>query len=150
MGAERSDDDNAPRPVLELAFLLSQAERRLTRQLARAVDEHGSNMDEWRILSLLGDGDGHSMSELAEFTLRSPPSLTRLIDRAVADNLVYRKADPSDRRRVLVYITARGRAMRRRLEQRIKREHEAILTDAGATNLDQLESLLTDLIKLLP
>lgn len=142
--------ENAAKPVGELAFLLSQAERRLTRQLARAMDEHGSSVDEWRILSLLGDGSGHSMSELAEFTLRSPPSLTRLIDRAVADNLVYRKVDPGDRRRVLVYITARGRAVHRRLAQPIKRQQETILADAAVTNLDQLTALLTDLIKQLP
>lgn len=135
---------------MQLAHLLSQAEGRLTRQLARAVDAEGSSVDQWRILSLLRDGDGHSMSELAEFTLRPPPSLTRLIDRAVADNLVYRKVDPHDRRRVLVYITARGRAVHRRLEQRIRREQETILAEAAAANLAQLVGLLSDLIEQLP
>jgi DNA-binding MarR family transcriptional regulator len=127
--------------------LLSQAERRLTRQLAHALEEEGCSVDLWRILVLLADGGGHSMSEIAEFALLPAPSLTRLIDRAVADNRAYRKADPGDRRRVLVHLTARGRALHRRLEQRIKQEQEAILADATSADLEQLAALLTDLVE---
>jgi DNA-binding MarR family transcriptional regulator len=87
------------------------------------------------------------MSEIAEFALLPAPSLTRLIDRAVADNRAYRKADPGDRRRVLVHLTARGRALHRRLEQRIKQEQEAILADATSADLEQLAALLTDLVE---
>ena len=67
------------------------------------------------MLSLLADGSGHSMSEIAEFALMPPPSTTKLIDRMVSNNLVYRRVDPTDRRRVLVFLSARGRAAHRRL-----------------------------------
>jgi DNA-binding MarR family transcriptional regulator len=55
------------------------------------------------------------MSEIAEFALMPPPSTTKLIDRLVSANLVYRRVDPTDRRRVLVFLAARGRAAHRRL-----------------------------------
>ena len=55
------------------------------------------------------------MSEIAEFMLMPPPSTTKLIDRLVSANLVYRRVDPTDRRRVLVFLAARGRAAHRRL-----------------------------------
>jgi DNA-binding MarR family transcriptional regulator len=129
----------------QLAQLLSQAERGVTRQLRRVVEEEGSTVEEWRTLVLLADGGSHPMSEIAEFALLPAPTLTRLIDRMVADNLAYRKADPRDRRRVLVRITPRGRALQRRLAGRIEESHAKILAKADPDDVAQLAALLTDL-----
>jgi len=112
-----------------LVLLLSDAERRITRRLARVLAHHDCTVERWRALALLAGGDRHRMSELAEFTQLPPASLTRLIDGMVADNLVHRKADPRDRRRVLVHITRRGLALQRRLSERIAAEGDAIFGD---------------------
>lgn len=85
------------------------------------------------------------MSEIAEFALLPAPTLTRLIDRMVADNLAYRKPDPQDRRRVLVHITRRGRVLQKRLAGRIEGSQTAILAEADADDVAQLAALLTDL-----
>ena len=129
----------------ELAQLLSQAEHGVTRQLRRVLDDEGSTVEQWRALVLLADGVSHPMSEIAEFALLPAPTLTRLIDRMVADNLAYRKADPRDRRRVLVHITPRGRALQRRLAGRIEDSHAVILAQADPDDVAQLAALLTDL-----
>jgi MarR family transcriptional regulator, organic hydroperoxide resistance regulator len=102
-------------PELGLLELLSHAQFRVTSRVAAALRERRSSLEEWRVLSLLADGEGHAMSEIAEFTLMLPPSTTKLIDRLVSTNLVYRRVDPTDRRRVLVFLSARGRAAHRRL-----------------------------------
>ena len=107
MGAEPSE--------LGLLELLSHAEHRMSKQVAAALREQRSSIEEWRVLSLLADGTGHAMSEIAEFALLPPPSTTKLIDRLVSANLVYRRVDSTDRRRVLVFLAARGRAVHRRL-----------------------------------
>lgn len=130
----------------QLAQLLSQAEHRVTRELGRALEPLRCTVGQWRTMALLADGEAHSMSEIAEFALLPAPSLTRLIDRMVADNLVYRTADPQDRRRVLVHITARGRALHEQLAERIEREQEAILAEADARDVAQLAALLSDLV----
>jgi MarR family transcriptional regulator, organic hydroperoxide resistance regulator len=102
-------------PELGLLELLSHAQFRVTSRVAAALQERRSSLEEWRVLSLLADGEGHAMSEISEFTLMLPPSTTKLIDRMVSTNLVYRRVDPTDRRRVLVFLSARGRAAHRRL-----------------------------------
>jgi DNA-binding MarR family transcriptional regulator len=112
-----------------LVLLLSDAERRITRRLALVLTHHDCTVERWRALALLSGGDRHRMSELAEFTQLPPASLTRLIDGMVADNLVHRKADPRDRRRVLVHITRRGLALQRRLSEQIVAESDAIFGD---------------------
>ena len=101
-----------------LAHLLSQAERRVTRRLSAALEGEGLTLAQWRVLSLLADGAGHTMTEAAEFAMLPAPSLTKVVDRMVSSNLVYRRPDLLDRRRVLIYSTARGR----RLHQRLTRD----------------------------
>jgi DNA-binding MarR family transcriptional regulator len=131
--------------IQRLAQLLSQAERGVTRQLGRVLVEEGCSVEQWRALVLLADGVSHSMSEVAEFALLPAPTLTRLIDRMVADNLAYRTVDPQDRRRVLVHITPRGRVLQKRLAGRIESRQAAILAQADPDDVAELAALLSDL-----
>jgi DNA-binding MarR family transcriptional regulator len=104
-------------PDDDLAHLLSQAERRVTERLSAALEVQGLTLAQWRVLSLLADGAGHSMSEVAEFAMLPAPTLTKVVDRMVSSNLVYRRPDLRDRRRVLIYSTARGRRLHQRLSR---------------------------------
>ena len=127
-----------------LALMISDAERRLTRRLTTILTDHDCTVERWRALNLLAHGDSHRMSELAEFTQLPPASLTRLIDGMVADNLVHRKADPRDRRGVLVGVTDRGLALRRKLSEQI--EAEELLGEATDEQVAALQDALADLI----
>jgi DNA-binding MarR family transcriptional regulator len=130
----------------ELAQALSHAERSVVRQLAPALDAERCTVPQWRVVRLLADGRGHPMSEIAEFALVPAPSLTRLIDRMATDGLVHRKVDVRDRRRVLVHLTGRGRALARRLDERVQREQAVVLADADAAEAQQLLVLLSALV----
>ena len=131
-----------PTLVQELAHALSRAERSMTRQLARAMDDEGCTVEDSRILVLLADGRGHTMTEVAEFALVPAPSVTRLIDRMVTDGLVHRTAAPTDRRRVLVHLTPRGQALKRRLDDIVQREQHALLAGAEPAETERLLGLL--------
>lgn len=132
-----------------LVLLLSDADRRITRRLALVLAHHDCTVERWRALALLSGGDRHRMSELAEFTQLPPASLTRLIDGMVADNLVHRKADPRDRRRVLVHVTRRGIALQRRLSERIVAESKAVFGDVDEHEVaGLLESLAAFIARL--
>jgi DNA-binding MarR family transcriptional regulator len=128
-----------------LVLLIGDAERRLTRRLATILVQHDCTVERWRALNLLAPGDSHRMSELAEFTQLPPASLTRLIDGMVTDNLVHRKADPRDRRSVLVHITDRGLALQARLSEQIAAEQ--LLGDADERELGALADALAGLIE---
>jgi len=129
----------------ELADLLARAEYRLTRELAAVLEEESATVEQWRVLALLADGRGHAMSELARAALLPAPSLTRLVDRMVADNLAYRTADPEDRRRVLVRVTERGKALHARLVRRVEGAQDELLTAASDGEVAELAALLTEL-----
>ncbi len=125
-------------------LLIGDAERRLTRRLSTLLSEHDCTVERWRALSLLAHGESHRMSELAEFTQLLPASLTRLIDGMVADNLVHRKADPRDRRGILVHLTERGLALQARLSALIA--DERLLGDADERELAPLLDSLGALV----
>ena len=128
-----------------LAASLGRAEHVVTARLARVVQEEGCSVECWRALSSLADRDGHPMTQLAQAVLLPGPSLTRLVDRLVEDNLAYRRPDERDRRRILVYATERGLALHEVLADRIERDRHALL--AGATDRDA-ERLVTLLDRL--
>lgn len=129
-----------------LTALLARAERDLTVRIAAALHAEGCAVERWRALSLIADGAGHPMVELAEHTLLSPPTLTRLVDGMVADNLVHRRVDDRDRRRVLVFVTQRGQTLHRRIALRIERQWDDILPpEMSGADLDRLSGLLAAL-----
>src|SRR5262245_17781808 len=133
-----SDASDAER----LVHVLSHTEARVTRELEKVLAQENCTVERWRALALLADGGPHAMTELASFALVSAPSLTRLVDRLVADNLAYRLPDPRDRRRVLVHITDRGRDCYRRACRRIARDGDAIVSAVDWSGL----ALVTELV----
>lgn len=93
----------------ETLRLLSMVERTLTSRIDDALRALGAGIDQWRILALLAEHGGQPMTAVAEHAMLLAPKLSKLIDRMVAANLVLRRADVEDRRRVLVAASDRGR-----------------------------------------
>lgn len=129
-------------PRRDLVHLLSVAEHHAVRRQAAVLraEAEDCSIEQWRVLNLLADGSGHTMTELAEHALLPAPTATKLVDRLVSDNLVYRHPDPADRRRVLVHTADRGRELHARLAAALARTQADVPlpTDAGA----ELEALL--------
>lgn len=129
----------------DLARLLSRVERGIAARLGAVLEPAGSSVEQWRVLCLLADGAGHPMNEIADYASLPPPTLTKIVDRMVSANLVYRRADSVDRRRVLVHMSARGRASYRRLAGAVEREWEALTGHLGEEQVAHLGALLEQL-----
>ncbi|MFD5158634.1 MarR family winged helix-turn-helix transcriptional regulator [Streptomyces hawaiiensis] len=127
-----------PRRPDDLAQLLTRAERLAARRLQGVLEAEGCSLDAWRVLASLSDGEGHHMTGLAEAAFLPPPTLTKLVDQLVDQNLVHRRVDPLDRRRVLAHLTPRGQAY----WQRVDRAVRAGWPPLGDGDDDLLRSLL--------
>lgn len=125
--------------VLNLAHLLTALEQEVSSRLASILNPEGCTVEQWRVLCLLADGQGHTMSEVARFAQVPAPTLTKLVDRLVAENLVYRRVDSEDRRRVRVFLTRRGDRLYSRLSELAQIEFRTV---AGPETTDQLVELL--------
>lgn len=98
-------------PEHHLVDLLSRASRECNARLAERLKPHGLSVQEGYILRSISAGDGKSLGELAEELVVNNPTLTKMVDRMVDNNLVYRAPHPSDRRRVLIYPTDHGESL---------------------------------------
>jgi len=110
----------------DLALLLSHVQRRVNSRLNARLADAGSSQEEYRVLAFLAAA-GQPMTEIADAAALPPSSATKLVDRMVSANLVYRRGDPADRRRVLVALTARGKAAHRRLQEIVNQERTELL-----------------------
>ncbi|MGN9837278.1 MarR family winged helix-turn-helix transcriptional regulator [Nonomuraea sp. H19] len=128
---------------LDLARLLTLVERSVVQRLGTALKEDNATIEEWRVLSLLGDGNGHPMIEIAEFAMLPPPTLTKIIDRMVSLTLVHRRVDDADRRRVLVFATDRGRQALEQWTATVERQYNDIVDAIGGEEVALLRALLT-------
>jgi MarR family transcriptional regulator, organic hydroperoxide resistance regulator len=130
-----------------LALLLRQAERRVTARLSAQLTAHGSSLEHWHVLSSLSEGVGRAMSEIGSVVMLPPPSMSKLVDAMVELNLVYRRVDVQDRRRVLVFLTRRGRKVHRDLSRVIEQDDLELQELCGAEGLQDLVSHLARLIR---
>jgi DNA-binding MarR family transcriptional regulator len=132
---------------LDLARLLTLVERRVVFRLAEALKAEGTTVEEWRVLTMLADGNGHPMTEIAEYASLPAPSLTKLVDRLVSQNLVLRRADEVDRRRVLVFAADRGKQALQRWNAAAENEYDNVVAALGSEETALLRVLLTSASK---
>jgi MarR family transcriptional regulator, organic hydroperoxide resistance regulator len=138
-----SGQDVSARRV-DIAQSIWQAEHALTAHVQRSL-RRGLTIEQWRVLVLLSDAEGHRMSEIASFAMVPPPTLTKIIDRMVENNLVYRRVDSLDRRRVLVFLTARGREAYRLSASNVALGQRELIDALGTADAAQLADLLNQL-----
>lgn len=130
-----------------LSGLLAMAERTVTQRLESALRASADlSTEQWRVLTMLADGSGHPMSEIAAFAMVPPPTLTKIIDRLIERTLVYRRVDTEDRRRVLVFLSARGAELYRVAGAEVAETERELAEALGDADADRLTELLGRLL----
>ena len=126
----------------EIVLLLARAERLVARRLAVVLENERLTVPGWRVLTLLADGKGHPMAEVADHSMLPPGSLTKLVDQLAEDNLVYRRIDPTDRRRIHAFLTRRGHETHARVTVGLDLDLAGV---CPADLADRLAALITEL-----
>jgi 3-hydroxy-9,10-secoandrosta-1,3,5(10)-triene-9,17-dione monooxygenase reductase component len=93
-----------------LPYLLARASHEVSSSFHASLKGWSLSVPEWRVLACLTEVDGLGVGQLAAMALMKQPSMTKVLDRMEAEGLVRRKATVEDRRRVLIHLTAKGRA----------------------------------------
>ena len=93
---------------ISLIIALAKAHKLLIGKINVELKPLGTSFEIWTILRLLTDSDGKTMSELARQADMASPAATKLIDKLVNDNIVYRRHSRSDRRVVKIFLTEMG------------------------------------------
>lgn len=116
--------------------------RRLADEIGHAMrinlDPAGLSVDEWAVLSLLSDGVGHPMTDVAYAAGVPAPTATRMVDKLLGQALLHRTVDPTDGRRVLVVLAPRGRELYDRLAPAQRALTGFIAERIGVSNFEDL------------
>jgi homoprotocatechuate degradation regulator HpaR len=88
--------------------------------------EFGITEQQWRVLRVLWEDDGSSLSALAAATLIPGPSLVGVVDRLTRDGLVIRRRSEIDRRVVHIFVTREGKALERAVKPRVEETYATL------------------------
>ena len=139
---------SAPQPAgPALHSLLSQASRQATLDLRRLVGTEGLPAEFWRVLEVLADEQGWSMSALAEQAGMQLPATCKLVDRMTEAALVQRAVDPQDQRRVILHISDLGLQKVAALRADVRAHQDRLRDNFGPEREAQLRALLSAFIQ---
>ncbi|MDE3054697.1 MAG: winged helix-turn-helix transcriptional regulator [Gemmatimonadota bacterium] len=93
--------------VVETGLAVSRLVRA---ELRRRHRPGGLTLPELRALAFVNADPACNPSQLAEYLMLTRPAVTRLLDGLVRRQLVSRRPDPGDRRRLRLALTRAGRA----------------------------------------
>ena len=134
----------------QIGYMIAKVDWHLDARRKASAGSVSLAVEQWRILEILHERGGRSMSDLAQLAFVELPTLSKMIDRMVGDALVYRSPDAEDRRRVLIFLSDRGRACLEALLPTIKAEERAMAKRLGKTGLAALKRLSDDLGSVAP
>jgi DNA-binding MarR family transcriptional regulator len=143
----RPDLDPAPLGIVGRIIVLA---KRLERSVDAALEKHGLTLGQFDILATLrrnGTKGGLTPTQLLESVVLSSGGMTARLDQLAKDDLIARRADASDRRKVVVELTAKGRRLIDAATATRFEEAKASLPQLKPGEMRDLESLLKKWLK---
>ena len=129
-------------------FLISKIHRLSGRIFSRMLREHGIEINpaQGRILFVLWQRDGVSISELAKRTSLGKSTLTSMLDRLEEAGYILREHSVEDRRAILVKRTAKDRKAQAAYERVSAAMTQLYYRGFTASEIDQFEEWLVRIL----
>lgn len=102
-------------PDDRMAHLVKDATRALVRSLQTRLAEHGVPFGHWAFLRILWERDGLTQSELSREAGVMEPTTFTALKAMEARGYIVRRQFAGNRRKVHIFLTAKGRGLRRTL-----------------------------------
>lgn len=121
-------------PEFGIGFLINKTALhfRLAALQAFKQDKHDITPEQFAILYILSFNDGMYQRQLSKLTLKDRPNITRLLNILEEKGLLYREADPENKRIFKIYITEKGR-------NTAKEVHKTLLSIKAQSSIDITE-----------
>ncbi len=113
-----------------LPYRLTVLANSVNRILARLYEQkHGLTVAEWRLLAILARFGPLSANGVCQRSAMDKVRVSRAVARAVAGGLINRGVDSADRRRSVLTVTSKGRAIHDQIVP-LALDQEAVLLEA--------------------
>ncbi|MBS2025014.1 MAG: MarR family transcriptional regulator [Deltaproteobacteria bacterium] len=132
-----AEDTRTLGPTLDFMRVLWRVDHALQSASKKLEMESGITGPQRLVLRILSRYPGASAGELAELLHLHPSTLTGVLQRLQARNLIQRKADPSDARRALFALSTKGKRLAEvgdgAIDAAVRRVTELMQTESAAT-----------------
>lgn len=128
-----------------IGYRLKRAYMRIQPEAQRVLAEDDLRVVSFSCLSIIADNPGIVQSQLADALQMERSNLVVVIDELEERGLITRTKVPTDRRRYALGVTLRGRHLRDRAAQNIRKAEDAVF---GRLDEDDRANLIAALLRL--
>ena len=134
-------------PEDRLAHLVKDATRALVRALQMRLGEHGVSFGHWTFLRILWESDGLTQRELSEQAGVMEPTTFSAVKAMERLGYVVRRRRPGDRKKVYVFLTRKGRNLRKMLVPLAEEVNRIAIRHARSHDVARARKLLLSIIE---
>ena len=127
-------------------FLISrikQVSGRLFDRMLAEADVDAFNGAQGRILYILWQGDGLTISQISAQTSLANTTLTSMLDRMEQSGLINRSPSPTDRRALLIHLTDKAKSLQQDYDRISQQMNELYYLGFTEAEILQFEGYLT-------
>jgi DNA-binding MarR family transcriptional regulator len=124
------------------AHRFREVTRLFRRVFHKEIQRFGITDGEWACLRALWDADGISQTELSARLDMTGAAIALWINVLERDGLAKRINDPGDKRKLLIYLTPKGRNAQKLLQPSIRSIHQRVFSSFSDAEIDQLRNML--------
>jgi homoprotocatechuate degradation regulator HpaR len=131
-----------------LPLALLRARETVMSPIRKVLKDHEVTDQQWRVLRVLHENGLMDAKELAKSACVLAPSLTRIIKNLEEKNMLTRRADGKDGRRVLLQILPVGAQLIESVTPEVQVIYQGLNDKYGAQKMSDLLDLLHDVVEL--
>jgi MarR family transcriptional regulator, organic hydroperoxide resistance regulator len=134
-------------PNDRLAHLIKDATRALLRALQMRLTEHSVSLGQWTFLRILWESDGITQRELSELAGVMEPTTFTAVTAMEKLGYVMRKKLPNNKKMVYVYLTAKGRLLKRKLVPLAEEVNRIAVDNVNPLDITMMRRVLLTMIE---
>lgn len=133
----------------QLCFPFYAVSRLIIREYQADLDRLGITYTQYLVMMVLWEEDGRSVNEIAQKLILNTNTVTPLLKRMEAMELIQRTPSPADQRKVMITLTDKGKAMQDEAAEIPLRLMRKMGGEQTADQLQQVEELKNQLYGLI-
>lgn len=129
-------------PQNSLGYLLRDTYRAFTKVLQTRISAHGVTIGQWYFLRVLWEEDGLTQRELSQRVGMMEPTTVTALNGMEKRGYAKRVRNATDRRKVNIFLTEKGRALRSRLLPHAADVNRIAAKNVSPQDIERIRSVL--------
>lgn len=126
-------------------YLLTGAQHRVFQKMKKALDPYDLTPIQYGVLSCVWQKDMRNPKEIAAFLNIENSTISGILERMEAKELLKREIDADDRRYIRIILTAKGEKLEKPVLKTVEDFNKEILKRFSAADREKLRKLLREI-----